>query len=338
MFTTLFLFAVLPLVAGLLYLLAVVRVWRSEQILAVMMFLFSPVGLYVLVKYWGDKEAGVRTPLLASFGTAVLWLAMLAWGASYQPALPPDGFEDDGLVQQQDEGDGLAEKVRRSVALASLPSQGGRVDFPGAHASIDVPVHFRFIDRSALEKAFADTVDAPGEHLLGWLVHEKVDLSATDAWHIEVGRLADGWISDETFAAQSRETLLAAGKPAMKAMSDAQSPDEPAFSLVGYPELPRMNAADHSVAWVEEIAYDSVAAHVLDCYAVRLGREGGLLFEIADMPASRQELCLRAVRLMAARSGFEQGRGHADRSRLLDKKAPYDLVGLITGTWVAAQK
>ena len=339
MFTTLYLMAILPLVAGLLYLLALVRVWRSEQMLAVMMFLFWPVGLYALVKYWGDKDAGVRTPLLASFGTFALWASALAWGVMHAPPIPVDDgtvYEDAG---ESDGGDGgLADKVRRSVALASLPRQGGRVDFPGAHASIDVPAHFRFIDRDALVKAFAGTDEEPGAQLLGWLVHEKVDLGAKDAWHIEVGRLADGWISDETFAAQSRETLLAAGKRATKAMSDDEGPDEPAYTLVGYPEVPRLNTADHSATWVEELAYDGKAAHRLDCYSVRLGRNSALFYAITDMPTRQQELCLRAVRLMAARSGFEQGNGYADRSRLLDRKAPYDLVGLVTGAAFAAAK
>lgn len=338
MFTTLFLIVALPLVAGLLYLLALIRVWRSEQMLAVMMFLFWPVGLYALVKYWGDKDAGVRTPLLAAFGTFALWGVLLAWSATLAPPIPVDDGEVYEEVDETAGDGGLADKVRRSVALASLPQQSGRVDFPGAHTSIDVPTHFRFIDRDALVKAFAGTDDEPGPQLLGWLVHEKVDLTAKDAWHIEVGRLADGWISDERFAAQSRETLLAAGKRATKTMSDQEGPDEPAYTLVGYPEVPRLNATDHSATWVEEIAYEGKGAHTLDCYSVKLGRNSALLYAITDMPMRQQELCLRAVRLMAARSGFEQGNGYSDRSRLLDRKAPYDLVGLVTGAAFSASK
>ena len=338
MFTALYLLFALPLVAGLLYLLALVRVWRSEQMLAVWMFLFWPVGLYALVKYWGDKEAGVRMPLLASFGIFALWFGVLLWGASHAPPeMDADEYADEESVPEQ--RDDLAAKVRRSVALAGLPQQTGRVDFPGAHASIEVPAHFRFIHRDALVKAFAGTEDEPGEQLLGWLVHEKVDLTGSDAWHIDVGRLADGYVADDTFAAQSRETLLAVGRQSMKAMSDQEEgPGEPAYSLVGYPELPRLNAADHSATWVEEIAYEGRPEHVLDCYSVRLGRDSALLYSVTEMAVPQRELCLRAVRLMAARSGFEKGKTYTDRSRLLDKKAPYDLVGLVTGSWAAAQK
>jgi uncharacterized membrane-anchored protein len=339
MFTALYLLAALPLVAGLLYLLALVRIWRSNQKLAVFMLLFWPTGLYALVKYWNEKEEGVRTPLLASFAVVAVWLGFIAWGLGYQPpatAKMAEGGYDEEQEASADDG-GIGAQVRRSVALANLPGSTGRVDFPTAHASIDVPAHFRFIDRDALVRAFADTGDEPGEQSIGWLVHERVDLNAKDAWHVDVDRIADGFISDDTFASQSRETLLAAARQATRTLSDQQEAGEPTFSLVGYPELPRLDPAGHSVAWVAEIAYDGKPQHVLDCTAIKLGRSGALVYSISEIDPSRRELCLRSVRLLAGRSAFEKGQTYADRSRLLDKKAGYDLVGLVTGTWAAAQ-
>ena len=70
---------------------------------------------------------------------------------------------------------------------------------------------------------------------------------------------------------------------------------------------------------------------------MRLGRAGVLMFSVVDTVPSRRELCLRSVRLLAGRSAFEKGQTYADHSRLLDKKAGYDLVGLVTGTWAAKQ-
>lgn len=338
MFTVLYLFAALPIVAGLLYLLALVRVWRSNQMLAILMLLFWPVGLYALVKYWNEKDEGVRTPLLASFAIVTVWLGFIVWGLGYQP--PVSAQMADGGYGEEEEApadDGIGAQVRRSVALANLPRSTGRVDFPAAHASIDVPAHFRFIDRDALVKAFAGTEDEPGEQSIGWLVHERVDLTAKDAWHVDVDRIADGFISDDTFASQSRETLLAAAKQATRTLSDQQDAGEPAYSLVGYPELPRLDPIGHSVAWVAEIAYDGKPQHVLDCTAIKLGRSGALVYSISEISPARRELCVRTVRLLAGRSAFEKGQTYADRSRLLDKKAGYDLVGLVTGTWAAAQ-
>lgn len=337
MFTAFYLLAALPLVAGLLYLLALVRVWRSNQMLAMVMLLFWPAGLYALVRYWKEDEDGVRTPLLASFAVLALWLGFIAWGLSYRPPasaqIAEGGYEEETPA---DDG-GIAAQVHRSVALANLPSSSGRVDFPSAHASIDVPTHFRFIGRDALVKALAGTDEEPGEQSIGWLVHEKVDLTAENAWHVDVDRLAEGFISDDTFAGQSRETLLVAAKQATRALSDQRDAGEPTYSLVGYPELPRLDPVSHTVAWVAEIAYADRPQHVLDCVAIKLGRNGALVYSISEIDISRRELCLRSVRLLAGRSAFEKGQTYADHSRLLDKKAGYDLVGLVTGTWAAAQ-
>ncbi|HEY6942673.1 DUF2167 domain-containing protein [Dokdonella sp.] len=334
MFTALYLLVALPVVAALLYLLALVRVWRTEQMLAVLMLLFWPVGLYALVKYWGEKEAGVRTPLLASFILVAVWAGALAWGAGYQPPDEPMVADDDTEAPADD---GIGAQVRRSVALANLPLRGGLVDIPVAKASIDVPKHFRFIDRDALQAAFAGTDDEPEAQTVGWIVHERVDLAGKNAWHVDVDYLADGFVSDETFAAQSRETLLAAGQRATKAVSDQQDAGEPEFSLVDYAEMPRLDPASHTATWVEEIAYAGEhARHALDCYSVRLGRSGALVFTIADALPSQRELCLRSVRLLAGRSSFERGQAYADRSRLLDRKAKYDLVALVTGTFASA--
>ncbi|MGN6519347.1 MAG: DUF2167 domain-containing protein [Dokdonella sp.] len=338
MFTALYLLVALPVVGGLLYLLAAVRVWRTEQMLAMVMLLFWPAGLYVLVKYWGEKEAGVRTPLLASVIVIAAWVGILAWGASHVPPeveMIADGEEEQATAAADD---GIGAHVRRSVALANLPMRSGLVDIPVAKASIEVPAHFRYIDRADLQLAFAGSDDEPGPQSIGWIVHERVDLSAKDAWHVDVDYLADGFISDETFAAQSRETLLAAGQRATRALSDQQEAGEPEFSLVDYAEMPRLDPASHVATWVEQIAYSGKGTrHSLDCYSVRLGRTGALMFSISDTGVARRELCLRSVRLLAGRSSFERGQTYADRSRLLDRKAKYDLVGLVTGAFATTQ-
>jgi uncharacterized membrane-anchored protein len=336
MFTALYLLAALPLVAALLYLLAIVRVWRSNQMLAILMFFFWPAGIYALVRYWKEDEDNIRVPMIAALSVFGVWLGFIVWGLSYQPPQAEVAEVADGEEQDRG-GDALGDKVRRSVAIANLPQRGGHIDIPAAHASIDVPEHFRFIERDALLKAFEGAPDEPAKQTVGWLVHERVDLTAPNAWHVDVDHLGDGYVSDDRFAKQSRETLLAAGQQATKTMSDQQDASEPAFNLVSFPEMPRLDAQAHSATWVEEIAYEGKPAHVLDCYAVKLGRRGALIYSITDIALTRRELCLRSVRLLAGRSRFEQGHTYDDHSRLLDHKADYDLVALMTGSHTLAQ-
>lgn len=64
----------------------------------------------------------------------------------------------------------------------------------------------------------------------------------------------------------------------------------------------------------------------------KLRRHGVFEFALTDMAPRRRELCLRSVRLAAARTAFADGEGCADDSRLFDRKARYDLAGLVTGT------
>jgi uncharacterized membrane-anchored protein len=61
------------------------------------------------------------------------------------------------------------------------------------------------------------------------------------------------------------------------------------------------------------------------------------MFSVVDTAPSQRELCLRSVRLLAGRSSFEPGQTYADRSRLLDRKAKYDLVALVTGSFATMQ-
>ncbi|MBA8882200.1 DUF2167 domain-containing protein [Dokdonella fugitiva] len=321
------LLVVVAVAAGLLYVFAAVRVWRSEPRLALAMLLVWPVGAYVLARYWNREEEGVRVPLLAAFGVFALWLGFFA--------LRPGEVAPGAVAGGGDAMDATADAhgaAQRRRALAHVATSRGRVDMPVAKASIVVPEHFRFIDRVALQRAFAGSGDGPGPRTVGWLVHERVDLAAEDAWYVDVEHFADGFVSDESFAGQSRETLLAAGQRATKALSDRQEAGEAEFSLVDYVETPRLDASRHTVAWVEEIAYTGKHAyHALDCHAVRLGRSGVLAFSITGIAPARRELCLRSVRLLAGRSSFEPGQTYADRSRLLDRKATYDLVALVTG-------
>ena len=113
MFTALYLLAALPLVAGLLYLLALVRVWRSNQMLAILMLLFWPIGLYALVRYWKEDEDGVRTPLLASFAVLALWLGFIGWGLTYRPPASAQMAEDGEEEEAPADDGGIGAQVRR---------------------------------------------------------------------------------------------------------------------------------------------------------------------------------------------------------------------------------
>jgi uncharacterized membrane-anchored protein len=327
MFTTIYAFLALPILYGLFYLLAVVRIWRLDRTLAVLSFFFVPVGLYAMVRYWSVEQDNPRVPILVSFGALALWIGLLAWGLSYNPPDYGQAYlsEDSSLVEE----DPIAEKLRLAVAVANLPWRVGEVDIPAAQATIDVPEHFRFVSAEALREIGATLGAAPQPQPIGWLVHETVNLTDDSAWFIEIEWFGKGFVSADSLSAYGNDALLATMRANTARLS--QLDDEDDFDLVRLAEPPVFDAGDSRLTWVEEIHYPDENANLLDCYAIKLGRGGALMYSIMEAGASRQELCLRSVRLAAGRSRFNEGQAYADYSRLFDAKADFDLVGLVTG-------
>ncbi|MEO6688351.1 MAG: DUF2167 domain-containing protein [Dokdonella sp.] len=338
MFTMIYLLGMLPILAGLFYLLAVARLWRTDSTLAIVMLLFWPAGLYALVRYWAEEENNIRAPMFASLGALAIWGGMIVWGFSHvsereRAAIFADASDDADTATSA--GNGLTDdKLHFSIALAKLPYRNGRIEIAPAHATIDVPTHFHFIDRDSLQTLYADADNGPDDHTIGWLVHESVNLADDDAWFVDVAWLGDGYVAENDFGTRARDLILADAQQATVQQS-AQQGDIGSFSLARYADEPALDATRHSVTWVEDIAYAGQHEHKLDCHAAALGRSGAFLYSINEISMKRQELCLRAIRLASARTQFAGGQTYADHSGLFDHKARYDLAALVTGAFAS---
>ena len=320
---------VLPILAGLLYLLAIARMWRIHPRLAVVMLVFPPAVLYALVRHWRDRCNNIRLPTFGAMTVLALWSGLIAAGVV--PASDTrDGGARSALVAA---GDSRVDDraLRFAVALANLPYRSGRVELARAHALIDVPVHFHFIAGQDLQTLNAETDRDSGQDTLGWLVHESVNLAAPDAWFVKVEWLGDGFVAESDLAVYAHQALLADAQHATAQRSDLQGGGAKGFSLVRYAEPPAFDAARHEVAWVEELAYANRTEHRLDCYKAKLARGGALVYSMRAVDMQRQELCMRAVRLAATRTQFASGHAFTDRWGWFDRNADYDVVELVTG-------
>lgn len=327
MFTTLYAFIALPLLCGLVYLFGVIRIHRHEPLLGVLSFLFVPVGVYAMVRYWSTEEDNPRVPVLVALALLGSWIGLLAWGATYAPQERYAGeFTDSGAFEGDDS---LADRVRRRVAFAALPYRAGTIALPQAQARLDLPSHFRFVSSEALRGAGIEVDELPHATALGWVVHESVDLASDTAWYIDLDWFGEGFVSADRLAVYGNDALLAEARATAERLSGFD--DAPEFELTRFAETPVYNVSDALLTWVEEIRYADEGIPSRDCYAIRLGRGGALQFSIQGMAPARQELCLRAVRLAAASSRFLEDRAYADYSRLFDKKSRFDLVDLVTG-------
>lgn len=324
---------ILLLASGLaVYLFGIALVWRRDRLTAVFTLLLPPLALYTIAKYWGEREANPRWYLLAGlvllgFGAAVLGGHLLNTPVSH----------DVDWLRSHDADEArraASARARRARALASLVRSSGSMEIPNAVAGIAVPQHFRFIERAELVRAFGGTADAPADDTVGWLVHERVDLTTSNAWHVRVDYRGDGYVANRGLGATDSAALLAALQQARQPAAD--DPQEPP-QVLGFADLPTFDPITARATWVLTLARPRSQVQIVECHAARLGRKGVVLFTIEDMAAARQELCLRSVRLLAAHVQFGVGQSWTDHSRMLDRNAPYGLADLITGRYGPAE-
>lgn len=325
------LLVLLWLVGLVFYLMALVRTWRISPLLAVLMFLFWPVGIYVLVKYWNEGD-GPRMPLLASLGTSVLALLLVLMFMPRLHLIEDEGPGFDEAITAPADEDLISRNARRARALANLPRRNDTVTISDAPIAINPPAHFHFIDREALMQAFGGTVDEPAASTIGWFVHERVDLTGKRAWHVEIDYFGDGYVANSGLAGVATETLRADAQAAMNRQAELLSAEPDHISA--YAELPSFDPRTARATWVEEVSKYGRGEPMLDCYALQLGRKGVALLSISSIDPTRQELCLRSVRMLAAHVQFGRGQEYADHSRMLDRSAPYALGDLISGAFI----
>jgi len=325
MLTTLYLFLVAPIIVFLLNLLAAARIWRHSVLGALCVIFFSPLaGLWALIRYWNEPEVRVRVPLLASLLIFGVWIGVFAHGVSEGTAelarhrnMP---HESDAQVQ-----------ARIAADLSRLPMKGGRVELAKDKADIDVPSHFRFARRAVIMALYAKYGTLIDKTTAGWMVHESVDLADDDAWLVEIDWNPVGYVEEGSFVTLSSESLLARDQENDRLINTKQGMDPAEHRIVRYAEDPQMISDQHTVTWVEEFTDSEKEEHRLDCYAVKLGRGGYFMYAMTDVAKTRQELCLRAVRLAAARTALASGQGYGDHSSFFDHKSKFDLAAIVTG-------
>jgi Protein of unknown function (DUF2167) len=324
------LFLALPLIGALFYLLAVIRIFRASPLGAIVMFFLAPLaGLFMMIRYWGDPEYDIRWRMFASLGCNAIFVAVFVWSAFYSI--------DERRAAEQGYGtrphSELEQRVQYVAAVSDITLRIGRNDIPDAHASIDVPQHFRFVDKGDLETLYAASGQSVPAYVVGWLVHESVNLANDDAWYIQIKWRGEGFFAESDAQQMSPMALALQAKVTSEKLSALLRVEPDAIDQVQFVGAPEFDPRRHSATWTFESGNTDDADAPLACHAARLGRRGAFLFEVADMSKLRQELCLRAVRLASARIAFGPGEDYAEHS-IFDHGAGTDLAGLIAGTLV----
>lgn len=168
----------------------------------------------------------------------------------------------------------------RKVPLAELNFRRGQVRLGPAYAYLTIPEHFRFVAAHQLGLLAETRGIAVGEHTLGWIVHERVDLHSPKFWFVDVQFHAAGHLA-------------------------APAADAPAAAGVRWD--PQLNLASFS-----QVAGDPAKGQ--DQASARLLRHGALVFRVPELTGEQLELGVRAARLMATRVVADSGWSYAEFS------------------------
>lgn len=322
----------LAIASGVVYLVAyvwlVIRCFKADgALIGLLTALFPLVAIISVIQHRGTSASVARPFVWMLLGTVGMWATTMHLVAEAQKQLMA-AAEQDGAMTIEDlvaGDDPIRARIRLAQAQASVAFQRGEVSLPMAHAKLDVPQHFRFAPRPGLAAMAAQLgTELPGD-LVGWLVHDSVSLEDDDAWFVAVS-----W-KDIGHVAQSEPDELSTAllTPALKATIDASS--DGSYQFAAFAHAPKWRAEDGLLAWGESYAFDDGSTGV-DCYALRPASEGALEFAIEDFDATPEstELCLRAVRLGAAKVRYDRGYRYGDYSFWKHSRSGADLAEMIT--------
>jgi len=228
-----------------------------------------------------------------------------------------------------------ANAANAAQTMAQWPSRAvklkqhrGKLALDDTGAELAVPEHWRFIEAAPLRDALSGTKHYPGLGVIGWLVHERVDLGQLDTlWYVEVYAEQRGHVKASGVDDSDLQTRK--GEATAKINAKGFAAGAPSFSFVKFLEAPKYDAAYDRAVWVDQMSYPGETSLLLDCYAIKLGKEAQIWFRMREQFDGARELCTRSVRLMAAKTRFVSGAGYGDYTWLVDDSAGFDLGAVI---------
>lgn len=281
-----------------------------------------PLGYFVYKNRGSQYD--ITLPLIGLVAATWLWTyaaekSRLDGAAAYEAQV--------AAFRKQSEAD--AANAAQTVAqwpqrAAKLKLHRGKLTLSDTGAELSVPEHWRFVEAEPLRKALSGTKHYPGLGVIGWLVHERVDIAQLDTlWYVEVYAEQRGHV--KAAGADDRDLEDRKGEATAKINAKAFAGGAPSFSFVKFLEAPTYDATYDRAVWVDQMSYPGETELLLDCYAIKLGKEAQIWFRMREQFDGARELCTRSVRLMAAKTQFVSGAGYGDYTWPMDDNAGYDL-------------
>jgi hypothetical protein len=211
---------------------------------------------------------------------------------------------------------GIEQRYQRRSVLRQVRFERGTIALPLAQASLELPRQYRYAPAGQLGplgRLYGRPVDAD---VIGWVVHERMDLAADDAWFVELRFDPIGHVATPTGLAA--DDFAAAALQRLGAKAAGYVPGR---------HGPQWDGRSGVLTWVR--VADAPAPAALGQAAKPL-RSGVLRFVAVGVPADERELALRATRLLATLTRVDRGWEHAAHDPQRDPVAGVDLAGYIT--------
>jgi hypothetical protein len=317
---------------------AKLSLWRGLLVAALPLIgigLVSATGQHLLayvvllpLGYFAIKNRGSEYDILIPF--LGLGIALWFWNfASERSRLAASAAYEEKVAAFRKQSEAEAANAAETAAkwpgrAAKLKQYRGKLELAGSGAELNVPEHWRFYEADELRRSLVGTKHHPGYGVIGWLVHERVDIAQLDTiWYVEVYAEQRGHV--KAAGVDDGDLERRKGEATARLSARALAAGEPSFSFVKFAEAPSYDPSFDRAVWVNQMSYPGETSLLLDCYAIKLGKEAQIWFRMREQFDGARELCLRSVRLMAARTQFASGAGYADYTWLVDDNSGFDL-------------
>ena len=218
-----------------------------------------------------------------------------------------------------------------NVVGAQQPARAGWTPGPavgqlGAHATIDVPDGYYFLDRAATKRFLEENQNIPDGDELGTLV--RVRPGSDDSWfavfsYADVGHIKD----DEKDSIDAAALMKSMQEGSREANAERQKRGWTALNLEGWHQPPFYDAATNNLTWATRL--NSEGETVINHSIRLLGRTGMMSAQLVADPASVDVSIAEFDQVLTSYS-YNEGMRYAE-FRPGDKLATYGLTALIAG-------
>lgn len=231
-----------------------------------------------------------------------------------------------------------------SAIIGSLDFKQGKVALPSAHAQLDIPADFYFLDPADTKKVLVDLWGNPpgsAEGYLGMVFPAKYPPDGDKAWGSVIDYLKDGYVSDaDALTIDFTQLLAQLNEASAENNLEREKQGYDPITLVGWASPPHYDLGTHTMHWARDLIFgkDPNAPHTLN-YSVRiLSREGVLQMNFVSGLEQLDEI-KSGLPGVAGMVQFDPGQAYADFKEG-DAVAAYGMAGLIAagaGAKVAAK-